>query len=87
VAPEGFVAQVRLLMRVLPLLGAQDALALKGGTAINLFVQNLPRLSVNINLAYTGLEDRGEALAHIHAELACMLTALEALWLSVHPPL
>ncbi len=46
-ASEGFLAQVRLLMRVLPLLGGQEALALKGGTTINLLVQNLPRLSVN----------------------------------------
>ena len=84
-ASEGFLAQVRLLMRVLPLLGDQEALALKGGTAINLFVQNLPRLSVDIDLAYTGLEDRGEALARIHAGLARMQTALEALGLSVHP--
>ena len=82
---EGFLAQVRLLMRVLPLLGAQEALALKGGMAINLFVQNLPRLSVDIDLAYTGLEDRGEALARIHAELTRMQTALEALGLHVHP--
>ena len=37
-------------MRVLPLLEDQEALALKGGTAINLFVQNLPRLSVDIHL-------------------------------------
>lgn len=85
VASEGFLAQVRLLMRVLPLLGAQEALALKGGTAINLFVQNLPRLSVDIDLAYTGLEDRDEALARIHAELLRMRVALERLGLQVQP--
>ena len=41
-ASELYDAQVRLLMRVLPFLGRQTGLALKGGTAINLFVQDLP---------------------------------------------
>jgi predicted nucleotidyltransferase component of viral defense system len=84
-ASEGFLAQVRLLMRVLPLLGTQEALALKDSTAINLFVQNLPRLSVDIDLAYIGLEDRDEALARIHAELLRMKASLEALGLQVQP--
>lgn len=70
-------------MRVLPLLGRQDRLALKGGTAINLFVQDLPRLSVDIDLAYTGLEGRDEALAQIHAALQALRAALEALGLAV----
>ncbi|QLG10688.1 nucleotidyl transferase AbiEii/AbiGii toxin family protein [Deinococcus sp. D7000] len=40
-------------MRMLPLLRDHPALALKGGTAINLFVQHLSRPSVDIDLAYT----------------------------------
>jgi Nucleotidyl transferase AbiEii toxin, Type IV TA system len=51
---DAYEAQLRLLVRVLPLLGRQDRLALKGGTAINLFVQDLPRLSVDINLGEAG---------------------------------
>jgi predicted nucleotidyltransferase component of viral defense system len=46
-----FFAQVELLMRVLPHLAKHDCFALKGGTAINLFVRDLPRLSVDIDLA------------------------------------
>ena len=47
-------------MRVLPLLGAQEALALKGGTAINLFVQHLPRLSVDAaSIVQHRFEQRG----------------------------
>ncbi|PIG97485.1 nucleotidyl transferase AbiEii/AbiGii toxin family protein [Deinococcus sp. UR1] len=80
---DAYEAQVRLLVRVLPLLGRQDRLALKGGTAINLFVQDLPRLSVDIDLAYTGLEGRDEALAQIHAALHALRVALEALGLAV----
>lgn len=80
---DAYEAQVRLLVRILPLLGRQDRLALKGGTAINLFVQDLPRLSVDIDLAYTGLEGRDEALAQIHAALHALRVALEALGLTV----
>lgn len=80
---ELYDAQVRLLMRVMPYLGRQTDLALKGGTAINLFVQDLPRLSVDIDLAYTGLEARDEALARIHAALQDLRGHLTALRLTV----
>ena len=39
-----------------PLLGGK--LALKGGTALNLFVFNVPRLSVDIDLNYVGAQSR-----------------------------
>ena len=42
--------QVKLLVKVLSLLDSEPCFALKGGTAINLFVENLPRLSVDIDL-------------------------------------
>jgi predicted nucleotidyltransferase component of viral defense system len=51
-----FEAQVRLLLRVLPEFSDVSVFALKGGTAINLFVQDLPRLSVDLDFAYMGLE-------------------------------
>lgn len=54
--------QVRLLVSLLPFLDDEPCFALKGGTAINLFVQPLPRLSVDIDLAYLPLEPREEAL-------------------------
>ena len=47
------VNQFRLLLAVLPNIAGEDVFALKGGTAINLFYRNLPRLSVDINLTYT----------------------------------
>lgn len=40
----------------------KDKLALKGGTAINLTVFNLPRLSVDIDLDYLGADSREEML-------------------------
>ena len=47
--------QVTLLIRVVPLVAQEDCFALKGGTAINLFVRDLPRLSVDIDSACAAL--------------------------------
>ncbi len=57
-----YYKQVQLLMRVLPFVAKEECFALKGGTAINLFIRDLPRLSVDIDLVYLPLEDRDEAL-------------------------
>ena len=43
--------------------------ALKGGTAINLFIRNLPRLSVDIDLTYLPVAERGQSLSDIDATL------------------
>jgi hypothetical protein len=58
-------AQVRLLLKVLPYVAKEEAFALKGGTAINLFERDLPRLSVDIDLTYLPFEDRNTALSGI----------------------
>jgi hypothetical protein len=47
--------QVQLLLDVLPLVAQEECFALHGGTAINLFVRNMPRLSVDIDLTYRPL--------------------------------
>lgn len=59
--------QVRLLLQVLPYFMREPRFALKGGTAINLFYQNMPRLSVDIDLTYLPIEDRKTSLTHIDA--------------------
>ena len=64
-----FYGRVQLLMRVLPQVAQEPAFALKGGTAINLFVREIPRLSVDIDLAYLPLDPRDEALANIQAAM------------------
>jgi len=61
--------QVRLPMRLLPIVSGEDCFALKGGTAINLFVRDLPRLSVDIDLMYLPRHGRPEALANIDAAM------------------
>ncbi len=57
--------QVDLLLQVLPYVAKEEMFALKGGTAINLFVRDMPRLSVDIDLTYLPLDDRAEALKNI----------------------
>lgn len=64
-----FYKQVGLLVQLLPIVGQQRCFALKGGTAINLFVRDLPRLSVDIDLAYLPMTDRDQALTEIDAAL------------------
>ena len=45
---EAFIGQVQLLVATLPQVYKEDCFALKGGTAINLFIRDMPRLSVDI---------------------------------------
>ncbi|WP_158820266.1 nucleotidyl transferase AbiEii/AbiGii toxin family protein [Granulicella sp. S156] len=68
-AGEVFEAQVALLVRVLPNVATETCFALKGGTAINLFVRDLPRLSVDIDLVYLPVEDRETSLVGIRSAL------------------
>ena len=64
-----YYRQVQLLLQVLPFVAQEDCFALKGGTAINLFVRDLPRLSVDIDLVYCRENDRDEALTEIKQAL------------------
>jgi len=57
--------QVRLLIQVIPFLSATDQFALKGGTAINFFVRDFPRLSVDIDLTYLPVKSRTDSLEEI----------------------
>lgn len=62
-------AQVELLLDILPYVAKEKCFALKGGTAINMFVWNMPRLSVDIDLTYINFEDRDLALTKISESL------------------
>ena len=64
-----FYAQVQLLLRVLPFVAQEPCFALKGGTAINLFVRDFPRLSVDIDLVFLPNTTRQEALESIKQAL------------------
>jgi hypothetical protein len=57
----------RLLTQVAPIVFADGIFALKGGTAINLFVRDMPRLSVDLDLVFPDYTlPREEALANIN---------------------
>jgi predicted nucleotidyltransferase component of viral defense system len=64
-----FFQQALLMLRVLPYVTREDCFALKGGTAINLFVRDLTRLSVDIDLTYLPVEPREESLNNISQAL------------------
>jgi len=67
----GFVDTVRLLLEVLPGVFAGNNLALKGGTAINLYLDEMPRLSVDIDAVFIPLGlTRDEATQVIGHEIA-----------------
>jgi predicted nucleotidyltransferase component of viral defense system len=66
---EIYRRQVQLLIRVLPSIVEEASFALKGGTAINLFVRDMPRLSVDIDLTYLPIQPRAESLAAIDAAM------------------
>jgi predicted nucleotidyltransferase component of viral defense system len=60
-----YIKQADLLLDVIPFLRKETDFALKGGTAINFFVRNLPRLSVDIDLTYLVINQREDALREI----------------------
>ncbi|VAW49679.1 Ync [hydrothermal vent metagenome] len=66
---EAYKKQVKLVLDVLPEVAKEDCFALHGGTAINLFVRNMPRLSVDIDLTYIEIAQRKKTLDAINATL------------------
>jgi predicted nucleotidyltransferase component of viral defense system len=69
-----YLEQARLLLRLLPLIDRHQDLALKGGTAINFFVRDLPRLSVDIDLTYLPVTSRESALSAVGTMLDDLAT-------------
>lgn len=62
---KDYLDQARLMLRLLPHVAAEESFALKGGTAINFFVRDMPRLSVDIDLTYLPIEPRPQSLRGI----------------------
>ena len=73
---EQYLHQVRLLLRVLPDIAAEDVFALKGGTAINLFYREMPRLSVDMDLTYLPVDVRERSLRDIDETLDRIVAAI-----------
>jgi len=59
------------------LVAKEECFALKGGTAINFFWWDFPRLSVDIHLTYVHIKGRKESLEEISSRLVEMKTGIE----------
>lgn len=64
-----YLGQAKLMLRVLAHVNTEECFALKGGSAINFFIWDMPRLSVDIDLTYLPLEPRERSLRGINDAL------------------
>jgi predicted nucleotidyltransferase component of viral defense system len=76
--------QVELLIRTIPHVAEEHCFALKGGTAINLFIRDMPRLSVDIDLTYLPIAERSQSLAEIDLALKRIAARVRAKEKNVH---
>lgn len=84
-ADEIYRAQVALLLTVMPIVARQTCFALKGGTAINLFLNEMPRLSVDIDLTYLPIESRNDSLEAINNALNTIAKDTQKELTSIYP--
>jgi predicted nucleotidyltransferase component of viral defense system len=73
-----YYKQAELMLKTIPHVAAESCFALKGGTAINLFVRDMPRLSVDIDLTYLPADHKRDfALANMSDALARIAQAIK----------
>lgn len=84
---QTYLDTARLLTRVAPLVFVDDTFALKGGTAINLFVRDMPRLSVDLDLVFSNHRlPRNEALDRINEAIRQSVERLNKRGFQTHVP-
>lgn len=84
---QTYLDTARLLTQVAPLVFVDDTFALKGGTAINLFIRDMPRLSVDLDLVFPDYSlPRDEALARINEAIRQSAERLRARGFQTHTP-
>lgn len=82
---QTYLDTARLLTQVAPLVFVDDTFALKGGTAINLFIRDMPRLSVDLDLVFPDYSlPRDEALARINEAIRQCTERLRARGFQTH---
>lgn len=80
-----YLDTARQLTQVAPLVIADGTFALKGGTAINLFIRDMPRLSVDLDLVFSDYSlPRDQALAHIRDAIRHAAERLQARGFQTH---
>lgn len=72
--------QAKLMLSILPVVGQEKDVALKGGTALNFFHLNMPRLSVDIDLTFLPVKPRDETLKDITNSLSRISDRVERLF-------
>ncbi|MEO8125414.1 MAG: nucleotidyl transferase AbiEii/AbiGii toxin family protein, partial [Burkholderiales bacterium] len=84
---QNYIDTVRLLLAIAPTVFASGRFAMKGGTALNLLVQEMPRLSVDIDLVFVDHgQNRQAALQAIAEELTAAQAALVRKGYRAHLP-
>jgi predicted nucleotidyltransferase component of viral defense system len=82
-----YLDTARMLTQVAPLVFMDDTFALKGGTAINLFVRDMPRLSVDLDLVFPDYTlPREQALARINEAIRQAAARLNKRGFQTHIP-
>jgi predicted nucleotidyltransferase component of viral defense system len=80
-----YLDTARLLTQIAPLVIADGTFALKGGTAINLFIRDMPRLSVDLDLVFPDYSlPRDQALARISDAIRHAAERLQARGFQTH---
>ena len=72
--------RVKLLLQLIPVVSEIDDFAIHGGTAINLFVLDLPRYSVDIDLTFIPIKSREETFLDIRNHLTSLKTKIKHLF-------
>ena len=72
-----YMEQVRLLLQCMPTVATCDCFALKGGSGINLFLRDMPRVSVDIDLTYLPVQPRAASLSGIEEALKRIKSRIE----------
>ncbi len=80
---EKYLKQAELLLRVLPHIAGEDVFAIKGGTAINFFWRDFPRLSIDIDLTYLPIKERELSLIDISDRLAAIELRLQRIFAGI----
>ena len=79
-----YAQKVEMLLRLIPIVMDEKVFAIHGGTAINLFLKNLPRYSVDIDLTYMPLADRQTSLDDISQHLKSICDKAERAFKGMH---
>ena len=72
--------RVKLLLELIPSVSKIENLAIHGGTAINLFVLNLPRYSVDIDITYIPIQSREETFLYLKQDLVILKESIKKLF-------